>query len=235
MKNFKGNLIYPLIIMGFVLIASSGCKKSSNSDNTIISPVAVVDADGNGYHAVTIGTQVWMVENLRTTKFNDGSPITLVTDGAVWGTDTSAAYCWYSNNEGTYKNTYGALYNWYAIKTGKLCPAGWHVPSDAEWHILVSYLGDSTTAGGKLKEAGTTHWLSPNTGATNSTGFTAVPSGSHYTDGAFYLNGKYGWLWSSTESSTTQAWHEYMQYNSNLVYRTSGSKSLGFSVRCIKN
>jgi uncharacterized protein (TIGR02145 family) len=236
MKNLKGKLIYPLIILGFALTFSNGCsKKDSSSTTTPASPIAVTDADGNGYHSITIGTQVWLVENLRTTKYNDGTSIPLVTDGTAWGADSTAAYCWYSNNEATYKNAYGALYNWYAVNSGKLCPAGWHVPSDAEWHTLTTYLGDSTTAGGKLKEAGTSHWLSPNTGANNSTGFTALPSGSRYTDGAFYLNSKYGWLWSTTPSSATEIWHEYMQYNSSQLSRTAGAKTLGFSVRLIKD
>ena len=221
--------------MGLALIFSNSCKKdNSNSNSNPVPGPTVTDVDGNVYHSVTIGTQVWMVENLKTTKYNDGTAIPLVTDGTAWSTDTTPAYCWYNNDEATYKSTYGALYNWYTVKSGKLCPAGWHVPTDAEWGTLVAYLGDSTLVGGKLKEAGTAHWVSPNTGASNSTGFTALPSGSRYSNAAFYLNGKYGWLWSSTESSAANAWHEYMQYNSSAIFRTSGSKGLGFSVRCIK-
>jgi len=231
MKNLKANWIYPLIIMGFVLFFSSSCKKSDNSTPGI----TVTDIDGNGYHTVTIGTQVWMVENLKTTKYNDGTAIPLVTDGTEWSGLSTPAYCWYNNDAATYKSTYGALYNWFAVNTGKLCPAGWHVPTDAEWATLVAYLGDSTTVGGKLKETGTAHWVSPNTGASNSSGFTALPGGSRYSNGSFYLNGKYGWYLSSTESSTTDEWHMYMQYNSSQIFRTAGSKVLGFSVRCIKD
>ena len=226
------NLIYPLIIMGLVLIFSNSCKKNDNNNTS--TGVTVTDIDDNVYHTVTIGTQVWMVENLKTTKYNDGTAIPLVTDGPTWAGLLTPAYCWYNNNEVTYKNTYGPLYNWFAVNTGKLCPAGWHVPTDAEWGTLITYLGDTTLAGGKLKEAGTVHWASPNTGATNSTGFTALPGGSRYTNGLFYLNGKYGWWWSSTESSSSDAWHQYMQYNTSLIYRTAGSKIIGFSVRCIK-
>lgn len=238
MKNIKGNLIYPFIIMGFVLFFSNSCKKDSNNNTDSTNPptgATVTDVDGNVYHTVIIGSQTWMVENLKTTKYNDGTAIPLVTDGAAWSKLTTPAYCWYNNDEADYKNPYGALYNWYTVNTGKLSPAGWHVPTDAEWATLVSYLGDTTIVGGKLKEAGTTHWVSPNTGATNSSGFTALPGGSHYTDGSFYLNGKYGWYWSTNESSTTEAWHEYVQYNNSNVYRHSGSKSIGFSVRCLKN
>ncbi len=233
MKKLKGNLIYPLMIMGFVLIFSNSCKKDSNNNNPA-SAGTVTDLDGNVYHTVTIGTQVWMVENLKTTKYNDGTAIPLVTDGTAWSTLSTPAYCWYNNDDATYKNTYGALYNWFTVNNGKLCPTGWHVPTDAEWGTLITYLGDTTLAGGKLKEAGTVHWASPNTGANNSTGFTALPGGSRYNNGLFYLNGKYGWWWSSTESSSSDAWHQYMQYNTSLIYRTAGSKIIGFSVRCIK-
>ena len=233
MKTKTGNLIYPLMIMGFLLIFFNGCKKDSSSNNGPVSGGTVTDVDGNVYQTLIIGTQTWMVGNLRTTKFNDGTAIPLVTDGTAWSADTTAAYCWYSNDI-SYKGTYGALYNWYAVNTGKLCPAGWHVPTDAEWATLITYLGDSTSAGGKLKEAGTAHWFSPNTGATNSSGFTALPSGSRYSDGAFYLNGKYGWLWSTTQSTSANAWHEYLDYTSSTIFRTSGSKKIGFSVRCVK-
>jgi len=230
MKKKTSNLIYPIILVGFALIFLPGCKKddSNNSSNTI------TDADGNIYHTVTIKDQTWMVENLKTTQYNDGSSfIPNITDN-TWGGLTIPAYCWY-NNDVSNKATYGALYNWYAVNSGKLCPSGWHIPTDAEWAILISNLGDSTSAGGKLKETGTAHWVTPNTGADNSSGFTALPGGSHYTNGSFYLNGKYGWYWSSTESSSTAAWHEYMIYNTSTITRTSGSKSIGFSVRCIKN
>lgn len=230
MKKFENSWIYLLVIMGMILIFTSNCKKDSGSSNS-----TVMDADGNTYHTVTLGTQVWMVENLKTTKYNDSTDIQLVADNSTWAILTTPAYCWYNNDASANKNTYGALYNWYAVNTGKLCPAGWHIPSDAEWNTLITYLGDSTTVGGKLKEAGTVHWTSPNTGADNSSGFTALPAGSHYTNGSFYLNGKYGWWWSTTESSSTEAWHEYIKYNSSSIIRISGSKKLGFSVRCIKN
>ncbi len=229
MKMINLKLINTFILLSIGIFLTQGCKKDDTSSGT------VTDADGNVYHTVQIGNQVWMVENLRTTKYNDNSPITPVSDNAVWGTLTTEAYCWYNNDEATYKETYGALYNWYAVNTGKLCPAGWKVPSDADWSLLITTLGgDSTTVGGKLKETGTMHWVSPNTGADNSSGFTALPGGSHYTNGGFYLNGKYGWYWSTDESSATKAWHEYFQYNSSAIFRIAGSKSDGFSVRCIK-
>ena len=115
----------------------------------------VTDIDGNAYHTVAIGTQVWMVENLKTTRYNDGTAIPLVTDSAVWGNLTSTpGYCWYNNDMSMYKNLYGALYNWYAVSTEKLAPEGWHVPTNSEWGVLINYLGGDTSAGGAMKETG---------------------------------------------------------------------------------
>lgn len=161
----------------------------------------VTDSDGNVYNTVTIGTQVWMAENLRTTKYKDNTAIPLVTDNTAWTNLSTPGYCWYNNDAATNKSTYGALYNWYTVNTGKLCPTGWHVPTDAEWSTLTTCLGGVGVAGGKLKEAGTSHWMSPNVGATNETGFTALPSGYRYAGGTFEYNGLGGWWWSSTESS----------------------------------
>ncbi|MCB9001260.1 MAG: fibrobacter succinogenes major paralogous domain-containing protein [Bacteroidales bacterium] len=158
----------------------------------------VTDIDGNTYITVTIGNQVWMAENLKTTHYNDGTAIPNVTDGNEWAALTTGAYCWYSNAT-AYKDTYGALYNWYAVNTGKLAPTGWHVATDAEWTTLTTYLGGESVAGGKLKETDTTHWASPNTGATNETGFTALPGGYRGRGGAFGGIGGYGYWWSATE------------------------------------
>ncbi|MCX6223033.1 MAG: SPOR domain-containing protein [Bacteroidia bacterium] len=201
-------------------------KKESNS---------ITDIDGNIYSAVTIGTQIWMTENLKVTKYNDGTGITNVTDNTAWANLQAGAYCWYENYGATYKSTYGALYNWFTVNTGKLCPIDWHVPSDAEWTIMTTYLGGSLAAGGKLKETGTTHWAIPNAGATNITGFTAVPGGYCYITGLFYNIGIDGRWWSSTEDSATKAWDLYIFYDTSQVLRNSGDKKIGFSVRCLKN
>ena len=145
----------------------------------------VTDIDSNVYHTVTIGTQVWMVENLKTTRYNDGQEIPLVTDTVSWENLTSPGYSWF-NNDTVFKKSYGALYNWYTVNTGKLAPAGWHVPTLTEWNTLAAFLGGNTTAGGKMKSTGTIEsdtglWYSPNTNATNSSGFTAIPGGyRHY-------------------------------------------------------
>ena len=194
----------------------------------------VKDIDGNVYKTVKIGTQTWMAENLKTTKFNDGTKIPLVSVITAWEKLTTPAYSWYDNNISNSKTKYGALYNWYTVNTGKLCPAGWHVPSDAEWTILTNQFGTDNIAGGKLKETGTTHWQTPNGGAENEGGFTAIPGGIRGSNGAFGDQGYFGYWWSSTESVATEAWYRYIGYNEGWVQRLSfGKKQSGFSVRCV--
>ena len=157
-----------VIILLFFLIYS--CKKK---DELIYG--TVTDIDGNVYKTIVIGTQTWMAENLKVTNYNDSNSIPLVMDNSEWVALRKDAFCWYNNSEDTYKKVYGALYNAYTVSEGKLCPAGWHVPSVTEWETLCTYLGGDTVAGGKLKS--TIVWNSPNTGADNSSGFTALPGG----------------------------------------------------------
>jgi len=187
----------------------------------------VTDIDGNIYHTVKIGTQTWMVENLKTTHYNDGISIPNVTDNNVWASLSEGAYCWY-NNDISFKNTYGALYNWYTVSTGKLAPTGWHVATDNEWDILVNFLGGEKVAGANLKEVGTSHWSNPNTGATNETGFTAVPSGIRVD--AFYGWPLYTRIWTSTD-----AWYREIGYETINIVRSRESVSIGKPVRCIKD
>jgi uncharacterized protein (TIGR02145 family) len=209
--------------------------------NEISFITSVTDIDGNTYNTVTIGTQVWMAENLKTTKYNDGTAIPNITDNAAWVALTTPAYCWYNNNAATYKATYGAMYNWYTVDVasngGKnVCPTSWHVSTDAEWTTLTTYLGGGSVAGGKLKETGTTHWTTPNTGATNETGFTALPGGYRNNYGTCSYIGINGHWWSSSEGSTTYAWYSYMYYNYTNVYRDFYyGKYYGFSVRCVRD
>jgi uncharacterized protein (TIGR02145 family) len=192
------------------------------------------DVDGNIYHIITIGTQRWMVENLKTTKYNDGTAIPLVTDAATWAFLPTDGYCWYKNNV-TNKATYGALYNWYAVNTGKLAPKGWHVPTDSEWDTLLAYCGGWDLAGGKLKEVDTTHWESPNVGATNTTGFTALPGGFRTAEYDFAVMGASGYWWSST--AYTEKTSLKCVINSNIIEVGDGaeSNSSGLSVRCIQD
>jgi uncharacterized protein (TIGR02145 family) len=192
------------------------------------------DVDGNIYDTITIGTQTWMKENLKTTKYKNGTDIPLVMDKCVWYYLTTPGYCWH-NNDAINKTTYGALYNWYAVKTGNLCPTGWHVPTDMEWTTLIAYLGGDSVAVVKLKEAGTIHWQSPNTGATNKTGFTALPGGCRDFDGAFYDIGYYCYWWSSTEFVIGGAWSRYLGYDGSGGYRHGNFENDGFSIRCTKD
>jgi len=215
--------------MGLVLILTNSCKKEEEETG------GLTDKDGNVYTSVTIGTQEWMVENLKTTKYNDGSSIPLVTGNAEWEALTTPGYCWYDNDI-TNKTPYGALYNWYAVNTGKLCPTGWHVPTDAEWTTLTTYLGGESVAGGKLKEAGTTHWASPNTGAMDEYDFMALPGGGRYGGSGYFSDvGYYGYWWSSTGYDATLAWFRLISCDYEAVGYGSYYKRYGLSVRCVKD
>lgn len=215
--------------------ATNSAGTAYGADKTFTTdPLTVVDSDGNTYNVIRIGTQVWMKENLKTTTFNDEAAIANVTGTTAWTNLTSPGYCWYGNNEGN-KNTYGALYNWYAVATGKLCPVGWHVPSDDDCIAFEDYFGFTIPAGGKLKETGTTHWASPNTGATDEVGFKALPGGLRSETGAFQQITNYGYWWTSTEYNTHNEWYRELEYNSDNIVRYYKDDNNGMSVRCIKN
>jgi uncharacterized protein (TIGR02145 family) len=196
-------------------------------------PNSVKDIEGNQYKTVTIGTQVWMAENLKTTRYNDGTLIPEITDNDTWAKLTSPAYSWYNNDSIENKKMYGAIYNWYAINTNRLCPTGWHVPADSEWYTTLASMEDSNLAGGKLKEAGTSHWKIPNSGATNKSGFTALPGGYRSIEGIFNFIGISGYWWSSTEYDNSIAFFYNLRYKYSLAYKYRSEKFCGFSVRCI--
>ena len=197
--------------------------------------IACTDGDNNNYPVVEIGTQVWMEENLKTTKYNDETSIPLVTDKTAWANLSIPGYCWYNNDATTNKIIYGALYNWYTVNTGKLCSTGWHVPTKDEWATPATYLGGESIAGGKLKETGTSHWLSPNTGANNTSGFTALPGGYRYTAGEFDFVGMNGFWWSANESNTDWAYDRELDNDNSYYWFFNDPKKAGFSVRCIKD
>jgi len=196
----------------------------------------VKDADGNIYVAITIGKQVWMGENLKTTKFNDGKPIPLVTDDEKWLSLKTPAHCWY-NNDPKNKDISGALYNWYTVRTGKLCPQGWHVPAEKEWADLAAFLGDPNTAGDKLKEAGTIHWKNYLSKATNDFDFTGIPGGMRYFNGTFPLDigDSFAVWWSSTEYKTNQAIMRGLHDQSSRFFNGFEDFRCGYSVRCKKD
>ncbi len=196
----------------------------------------VTDIDGNVYHTVTIGNQVWMKENLKVTHYRNGDPIPNVTSGSAWSNLSTGAYCNYSNNPNQ-AITYGRLYNWYAATDRRqLAPEGWHVATDAEWTTLTDFAGGLGVAGGKLKERGSLHWLSPNTGATNTYGFTALPGGLIERDGTFWSIQFIASWWCSTEANASEGWARGIF--SDAIYVDRGgyySKKIGFSIRCVKN
>ena len=198
----------------------------------------IIDSrDQQKYKTVTIGNQVWMAENLRTNKFNDNNPMQLVDDYSEWINFEKPSYCFYKNNPTTYKTVYGALYNWFAVNTGKLCPVDWHIPSESEWGILITKVGGRLKAGCKLKESGILHWKYPNKCAINESGFTALPGGIRsYKTGEFNFINSYGVYWSSDRPLLlfyNYPYANFMQYSA--AFKINYHKTSGASVRCIKN
>jgi uncharacterized protein (TIGR02145 family) len=219
-----------------------------NSGGIVSNPGAGVTYNGYSYSSIVLGNgQEWLTENLRTTQYNDGSPITLVTDQIQWAANfgngsTLPMMCWQNNDQTTNTaNAFGAMYNWYAVSpttngNRNVCPTGWHVPSDAEWTVLIDYLGGESMAGGKMKSTGTQYWTGPNSYATNESGFSGLPGGGRWDTGSFGDVGEYGYWWSSTLNNTgTGAWIRYLSYNDGLVNRIPNYKSAGYSVRCLRD
>ena len=200
-------------------------------------------ANNQDLKSLTIGNQVWMAENLKTTRFNDGTPIPIVKDGEEWAHLKTPACCWYDNDRVNYQETYGTLYNWFAVNTGMLCPVGWHVPSATEWRTLTQFLGDTISwekdaAGLKLKEAGNAHWTFNDTiYSTNQYGFTALPGGDRNVYGPFWGIGDEGCWWSSTEEDYNKGdgRNIEMNFDHNNVTDIEQYKQFGMSVRCVKN
>ena len=225
-----------LILAGFALFASR-----------TIAQTTVTDYDGNVYNTVIIGTQEWQQENLKVTHYRNGDVIPNVTGNSAWINLTTGAYCDYDNLPGN-SVIYGALYNWYTVDDPRnLCPSGWHVPADTEWKTLEMFLGMSqlaadvigwrgTDEGGKLKESGYSHWLSPNTGATNSSNFTALPGGYRaYADGSYTVVENNAEFWCSTQYDSVSAYDRELWYGNATTFRGPWSLNYGIAVRCIKD
>jgi uncharacterized protein (TIGR02145 family) len=207
----------------------------------------VTDQNGNTYATVVLGNgQEWMAENLRSTTYANGDPIPNVTDNTAWTQLTTGAWAHYDNNA-SYENPYGKLYNWYAVSDPRnVCPTNWHVPTDAEWNTLVGYLdptydpnaygSQSVTAGGKMKSTGTQYWIAPNTGATNESGFSGLPGGNRYNGGGYFGDlGDFGFWWSASESGAGDAWSRFLFLSAADVQRSGYGKRNGFSVRCLRD
>jgi uncharacterized protein (TIGR02145 family) len=221
---------------------SSGSSSTGDPFNPNLTYGSVTDQDNNTYKTIQIGTQTWMAENLRTTRYRNGTAIPNITDNTQWQNNTTGAWSYY-NNDANNNVPYGKLYNWYAVNnTNQLCPTDWHVPSDAEWTTLINFLdsnadggNNSNTAGGKMKSIGTQYWFSPNTSATNSCGWSGLAGGGRYYNGIFLYVGSDGFWWSSTQSSTLYAWYRTLYYSLGGIDRDYYAKAYGVSVRCVKD
>ena len=242
-------------VVGYILYATKTVKinvipsfKPTNGLTTAVfnntkTYGTMTDQDSNVYKTITIGTQTWMAENLRTSKFRDGTDIPNIGYG-LWILNEGDAYCSYNNIVDPVSiANYGRLYNWYTVTSShNIAPAGWHVPTDAEWTTLIAYLGGESVAGGKMKETGTTHWITPNTGATNESGFTGLPTGARDSGGSnpepiFNSMGAIGYYWSSTEPGHNYAVGDYCRLSCDnaTVFRYDTIKEEGFAVRLVKD
>lgn len=225
--------IYCLLMASLILFILGSCSDDDNDiDNTTNNTTFTDSRDGNVYKTVTIGSQVWMAENLRFLPSVIGPNVGSQISPCYYvfgydGTDLIQAKA-----AANYR-TYGVLYNWEAAKFA--CPDGWHLPSDEEWKSLTTYLGGESIAGGKLKEAGTSHWNSPNVGATNETGFNGLPGGNRDISSTFLLLGVSGHWWSSSKGSEIDAWYRGIYRGQIYVGRNRNGKEFGFSVRCVKD
>jgi uncharacterized protein (TIGR02145 family) len=196
---------------------------------------SIADIEGNHYNTLKIGSQTWIAEDLKTTRFNDGSPIPMVSRADLWGKLLNPAYCWYNNDSVNYSFPRGKLYNWYAVNTGKLCPTGWHVPSDQEWTILKDFLGGDSIAGGKIKTTGTLLWRYPNNRATNETGFSAIPGGYRNSSGVYSYVTIFDNWWSASGIAQEGASYWYVYHATGYFYKSLALRMMGFSVRCLKD
>jgi uncharacterized protein (TIGR02145 family) len=249
------------LILAFALTSALfSCQKETTTpnntgSNTIQNPKSgfgpnITDSEGTSYKTVYIGTQTWMAENLKVSKYNDGTTIPNITDNKKWRNDTTGAWC-NNNNSDSLGKIYGKLYNWYAVSkisngNKNVCPTGWHVPTDGEWTVLIDYLGGGGVAGGKMKEVSTTSWNSPNTDATNTSLFSALPGGMRSSVSSQVVGSKgfegfegigiRGAWWSSTEQNT-YAWCRELipSLIPGNTYRYYFYKKDGLSVRCLKD
>ena len=252
MKRKNSIWLYLLLILGIGLFLLFGCQNEDNVNicdpsvgfttaifNPNINYNTVTDQNGNVYKTVIIGSQTWMAENLRATCFRNGDPLPEITDSITWGNLSTAAYCNYNNTRNTDTiATYGRLYNWFAVNDDRnIAPDGWHVATHEEWMTMVNHLQGDSIAGGLLKEMGINHWDNPNKGATNESGFTALPGGQQRSYWGFSEMGEYGYWWSASEGSEVDenAWHIHLCTRYILVGGCECGKVNGYAVRCVKD
>lgn len=231
-------LLVAILLIAFCLLSLFSCEKNPTENKSKIETGTVTDIDGNTYRTIKIGNQWWMAENLKVTHYRNGDVIPNVTNNSEWTSLINGAYCNYANDS-SIAATYGRLYNWIAVIDNRnIAPEGWHVPQYEEWQTLVDYLGGSDVAGGKMKEAGTTHWVSPNENATNSSGFSALPGGyRNYDDNGFgtFFDLRYAaYFWSST-FSMNRAWRCGIGFDDSHVNLGTEELRSGFSIRFIRD
>ncbi len=225
--------VYYFLLVSLIFFTFTCSDNPAESEKT--ETITVTDIDGNVYQTVKIGDQLWIAENLKVIHYNNGNAIPNVTENSTWPGLTTGAYCNYDNDT-TNVSTYGRLYNWHAVSDSRnIAPTGWHVPTDAEWQTLVDYLGGDSVAGGKMKEAGTEHWNSPNNGPTKSSGFLALPGGYRDYHGTFDNVGYHAYYWSSTESSSSTAWRRTLSNVSSYISNYNDYKQGGFSIRLVRD
>lgn len=196
----------------------------------------VIDIDGNEYESVVLANgQEWFTSNLRSSKFNDGTNLSLVNANGIWSTTPNPSYCYYDNDP-TISQNYGCLYNFFVVSSDKnICPEGWRVPTELDWSEMTSELGGLGLAGGKLKSEGLNFWSSPNTDATNEIRFNALPNGCRYDGGYFNNLSYYSFFWTATELDTTFAWYRSLKYDNGSVVRNFSKKQSGYGIRCMRN
>ena len=199
----------------------------------LVSPPSASDTY---YKSVNMCCNSWMTENLDVNHYRNGDPIPHVSNATDWENLTTGAYCYYMNDSTTYAAVYGKLYNWYAVNDPRgLAPEGWHIPTYIEWESTISCLGGITTAGGPLKEMGTTNWTAPNTGATNLSGFSALPGGFRSSNGSYDFIGDFGSYWTASEDDVDEAWNYSFYNNNDDILRVPSTKVFGLSVRCVRD
>lgn len=223
------------VTLGLIsMLSFQSCKKDSG-DTSVIETGTVTDIDGNTYKTVKIGFQWWMAENLRVNHFRNGAIIPEIRDNSTWINQKTSAWCNYENDASN-DLVYGKIYNFYAVSdTQNISPIGWHVPTNSEWSALETTVGRNTSLGGKLKEVGFVHWKNPNTGATNETGFTALPGGQRFYLGSFDSKEYNGFWWSSTAANDSMAWYRSLSYGFSIIDGDARLKRFGQSVRCVKD
>lgn len=243
MKELIKSFPLRFALTALIMLIACSCKKGNDE------PLPVKDGDGNIYTTVMIGTMEWLGENLKSTSYNDGTSIPFVSGNSEWLALATPGYCWYNNDEAANKDVYGALYNWYAVNTGKLCPAGWRVPSDNDWKELELTLGMSQadvddiyyrgTNEGSMLAGSASLWVNgalESDSEFDSSGFDAVPGGFRVAQGMYLNAGSFVDCWTSTEDDDNSAWYRGIWFNSSAIYRDGGgSKKSGFAVRCVKN